>query len=389
MRIALFYHSLESDWNHGNAHFLRGIATELVSRGHSVRVFEPEDSWSRANLVAEHGSSPIEKFRAAYPALHSTRYAWRELDLDRALDGVDLVIVHEWNAPELVSRIGRHHRKNQGYALLFHDTHHRMVTDPGGMGKYDLSAYDGVLAYGEVLRELYECGGQAPKAWVWHEAADTRVFHPVPGMTREGELVWVGNWGDDERAAELREFLIEPAKNLRLKSRIYGVRYPREARRKLREAGFDYRGWLANFEAPTVFAQHRVTVHVPRRPYVRELIGIPTIRVFEALACGIPLLCSPWNDCENLFRPGTDYLIAQDGREMEEKLRAVLDHAALAQSLARHGLETIQSRHTCAHRVNELLAIYSEITGRNPAAGPSEPVQPSARRMEWAEESSL
>ena len=53
MRIALFCHSLLSDWNHGNAHFLRGVATELVARSHAVSVYEPEEAWSVTNLVAE------------------------------------------------------------------------------------------------------------------------------------------------------------------------------------------------------------------------------------------------------------------------------------------------------------------------------------------------
>lgn len=369
MRIAMFYHSLVSDWNHGNAHFLRGIATELISRGHTVQVFEPRDSWSRTNLESEHGRNPIGKFQAAYPLLSSIQYDLRELNLDQALQEVDLVIVHEWNEPGLVSRIGQHRRKSRDYRLLFHDTHHRMVTDPPAMARYDLSSYDGVLAYGEVLRDLYESSGKAPKAWVWHEAADTRVFYPAHGVPPSGELVWIGNWGDDERTAELQEFLIEPAQRLSLRARVYGVRYPAEARKKLAESGLEYGGWVANFDVPKVFAQFKVTVHVPRRPYVKALAGIPTIRVFEALACGVPLVCSPWNDCEHLFRPGTDFLTVQNGREMEETLRTILSEESLAQSLVQHGLETIRARHTCGHRVDELLAIYDEITGQSCRSG--------------------
>ena len=47
MRLVFFVHSLVSDWNHGNAHFLRGVVRELIARGHDVRVYEPEDAWSR------------------------------------------------------------------------------------------------------------------------------------------------------------------------------------------------------------------------------------------------------------------------------------------------------------------------------------------------------
>ena len=55
MRVVLFCHSLVSDWNHGNAHFLRGIVTELQSRGVEVRVFEPVNAWSVVNLLGDAG----------------------------------------------------------------------------------------------------------------------------------------------------------------------------------------------------------------------------------------------------------------------------------------------------------------------------------------------
>jgi spore maturation protein CgeB len=101
-----------------------------------------------------------------------------------------------------------------------------------------------------------------------------------------------------------------------------------------------------------------VTVHVPRRPYVTTLPGIPTIRVFEALACGIPLVSAPWQDEEQLFRSG-DFLLASDGEEMTRQLQILLNDKPFADAVAAQGLETIRKRHTCAHRVDELLAIVS------------------------------
>ena len=152
MRVVLFVHSLLSDWNHGNAHFLRGVATELQSRGHDIRIYEPADAWSVQNLVADHGEDALAATRDAYPTLDSVRYDPGTLDLDEALAGADLVIVHEWNTHELVRRIG-HHRRRNAYLLLFHDTHHRSVSEPQAMAAYDLSEYDGVLAFREVIRE--------------------------------------------------------------------------------------------------------------------------------------------------------------------------------------------------------------------------------------------
>src|SRR5213079_2110573 len=135
---------------------------------------------------------------------------------------------------------------------------------------------------------------------------------------------WIGNWGDDERTAELREFLFDPARRLRLSGSIHGVRYPWRGRMRIRLSGLRYRGWIANHRAPELFSRHRLTVHVPRRPYVEKLPGIPTIRPFEALACGIPLVSAPWEDVEGLFRTGQDYLPAADGTALREALRRVL-----------------------------------------------------------------
>jgi spore maturation protein CgeB len=369
MKVVVFCHSLVSDWNHGNAHFLRGIAAELLARGHRVHVLEPRDSWSRANLVQAYGTGPDEEFARAFPQLSSTRYELGTLDLDAVLGDADLVLVHEWSDPALVRRVGEHRARAGGYRLLFHDTHHRAVTRPREMVRYDLSAYDGVLAFGGVIRDLYLARGWTERAWTWHEAADARMFRPLPEVEPERDLVWIGNWGDGERTRELREFLLRPARRLRLTGTVHGVRYPLRAQGRIALTRLRYRGWLANHRVPEAFARHRLTVHVPRRPYVQALPGIPTIRPFEAMACGIPLICSPWEDAEHLFRPGTDFLIARDGAEMRRLMREVLHDHALAASLRAAGLETIHERHTCAHRVDELLAIHAQLEAAGAPAG--------------------
>src|SRR4051794_13534347 len=108
MRFVMFYHSLVSDWNHGNAHFLPGVATEPEALRHDVVGYWPEDGWSRRHLLAAHGTAPVEAFRACYPALRGQIYARDTLDLDRTLAGADIVIVHEWNDPELIAALGAH-----------------------------------------------------------------------------------------------------------------------------------------------------------------------------------------------------------------------------------------------------------------------------------------
>jgi spore maturation protein CgeB len=311
--------------------------------------------------MADAGEGILRAVREAYPTLSSIRYCEDTLDLDVVLDHADLVLVHEWNSLSLVESIGKHRAKGGKYWLLFHDTHHRSVTDPAAMEQLRLEHYDGVLAFGESVAEQYRRRGWGRRVWVWHEAADLRVFGPRPEEPRDCDLVWVGNWGDDERTDELREFLMNPVYRLGLKAHVYGVRYPDTAIEQLRNAGIEYKGYLPNFRTPVAFARAAVTVHVPRRPYAEALHGVPTIRMFEALACGIPLVSAPWDDCEHLFTPGEDYLVARDGAEMEKHVSNVLNDRELADALTSAGRTTILRRHTCAHRVQELLGVIREL----------------------------
>ena len=361
MRVVLFTHSLYSEWNHGSAHFLRGIASELMSRGVDVRVFEPVNASSFANMLADAGVDAIDNFRRAYPGLTSIQYHPESLDLDEALGEASLVLVHERTDTALVRRIGKHRKRGGSYQLLFHDTNHRALSDRESMAAYDLRHFDGVLAVGKAIRDVYLAQGWARRAWTWHEAADTRIFCPAPSTEKEGDLVWIGNWGDDERSDELKEFLIRPVRALGLRARVYGARYPERALRSLEKAGIEYGGWLPNYEAPAVFGRYRVTVHVPRRPFAAAVPGVPAIHMFEALACGIPLISAPWEDTEQMFRTGVDYLQAADGRQMRDRLERVLSDARLAEDTACHGLQTVTTRHTCRHRANELLSIYESL----------------------------
>ena len=116
-----------------------------------------------------------------------------------------------------------------------------------------------------------------------------------------------------------------------------------------------------------MFARHLLTVHVPRRFHSTVLPGIPTIRIFEARASGIPLVSAPWQGSEGLFTPGTDFLTAAAGPAMLARLRDLQHDAALRAALAAHGLATIRARHTCSHRADELLGIVATL--RQPAPG--------------------
>ena len=367
LRIRIFAHSLVSDWNHGNAHFLRGLSRALIRLGHQVRSYEELGAWSLSNLMRHEGETAIEAvddFRRAYPELDIHFYQNDEtLDpfLHEQLSDVDLVLIHEWNEPWLVNKVLAL-REQYRFRALFHDTHHRAYTRAGEILRFHLHKVDGVLAFGEAIRRIYADGFGVPRVWTFHEAADTQVFAPL-ARPRTAEVLWIGNWGDEERSQELMEFLVQPASTLRDRRVIvYGVRYPGDVIERLGAAGIEYRGYLPNLKAPQAYNESAISLHVPRRQYANGLSGIPTIRVFEALACGTPLLCAPWNDAENLFRPGQDYICVANGEAMRAEIEHLLRDDAARRQLGQSGRESILKYHTCMHRAEQLIGIYEEMT---------------------------
>src|SRR5579859_6595527 len=215
LRIAYFAHSLRSDWNNGNAHFLRGLMRALGAMGHAVIVFEPHQGWSLENLMSEPcGEEALRRFAEAYPDLRISEYdtanitekdRWREV-----LAGFDIVMVHEWNPPELAHTL-LEMRPDVGYRMLFHDTHHRASSSPKQIQLFGVDRFDGVVAFGEVLRSVYRERFGMMRVWTLHEAADTTMFHPstkpenshveTPSEElsrepqRKQDVVWIGNWG--------------------------------------------------------------------------------------------------------------------------------------------------------------------------------------------------
>ncbi len=367
MRIVLFVHSIVSDWSHGNAHFLRGLMRALAARGHQVTACERWRNWSTDNLLEDHGHGPVVEFARIFDDLDIRMYGSGERlaqDVDGLTRGADLVLVHEFNEPELVCAVGQARRDRGDFALLFHDTHHRAVSVPDQMARFDLQHYDGVLAFGRSLADVWRRQYGMDRVWTFHEAADTTLFYPRDEELRD-DVVWIGNWGDDERSAEIRSFLVESARAMPdLRFAVHGVRYPEAARAELEDAGIDFRGWIPNYHVPDAFARARMTIHIPRGPYLDRLPGIPTIRPFEALASGIPLISTPWPDTEGLFTAGQDYLSVRTPAEMRSAIRRLADDPEARGRLAERGRRTIVARHTCHHRARQLEDIHAELTGR-------------------------
>ncbi len=338
----------------------------MTDLGHDLTVFEPESGWSIDNLRSEtRGKKSIDNFGRTYPDINLKTFkgeqeddGWRE-----CLNDKDIVILHEWSAPALAQQLLTM-RDALGFRLLFHDTHHRASSSPEQIQQYGLDRFDGVLAFGESLRIIYRERFGISNTWTLHEAADASAFYPrtTNENTSRREVVWIGNWGEGERSSEIHDFFLKPAAALAGTAdfTICGVRYPDDGLSALRAAGVRYAGYVPNLDAPAVYAAAKLTVHIPRQQYNSAMSGIPTIRVFEALASGIPLISAPWQDTERLFRPG-DFQFVNNSAEMTNAMRALLNDPDAAAEQARCGLETVLARHTCAHRAAELTEICEEL----------------------------
>ena len=359
-RFALFYQSVISDWNHGNAHFLRGLMRALQARGHTTVCYEQVDNWSLTNLLRINPSA-VKDFASRFPDIAFEQYTLDDHLADRLrerLANVDVVIVHEWNEPSLVRLVGALCRQLK-IPALFHDTHYRVVLDDAHRESLNLGAYDRILAYSPSVAERYRQLG-FDRVTVLHEAADPTVFVPLalPKMT---DVVFVGNYGDGDRSDELEDYVFAPRAGLsHLKYAVYGVRYPDHVVARLNN-GLDiaYGGWLPNALVPSVYSSARVVLHVPRRQYVELLPGTPTIRVFEALATGACLISLPWQDTDKLFEAGQDFAVAHSPDEMRDLIGWLCEDDAARTAFGEQGRRTILNRHTCGHRADQLLEVLS------------------------------
>ena len=374
MRMSrLFCHSLLSDWNHGNAHFLRGVVTELrrarprrrglraARRAGALpnlrrRPRRARRSPASAAPIPRSRSQPLRPRRRSTSTRRSTAPTW--------------CIVHEWNDHELVRahrRAPRARRRATGCSSTTPTT--AAVTDAARDGRLrPVATTTACSRSASVIRDLYLARGWAQRAWTWHEAADTRVFRPHR-RTRRAQATSSGSATGATTSAprELREFLIEPV----ARARPHGAR-PRRAlsragaRRRSRARGHRVRRLAAQLEVPRglrPLPRHRARAAAPvRRGAARHPDDPRRSRRWPAASRWSR---APWDDAEGLFRRATTSSSrATATRCARTCARCSHDPELRRASSPRTGCETILARHTCAHRVDELLAIVAELGSR-------------------------
>jgi spore maturation protein CgeB len=368
MKVVVFCQSLISDWAQGAAHALRGLVAELQGGGHAVDVYEPEDGWSRRNLLASEGQAAAVAFATRFPTLRSRRYRPGEPNLDRALAGADAVLVDEWTDPALVAALGAHRTSRGAYRLLFHDGHHRALADRPGWDALELGGYDAVLVGSRGLSDLYGRRADVRRVQPWLGAADLRVVERRDrgigfSAPEVSDLVWIGDHREHDENV-ITDLLLAPVRHLDLRATVYGVRFPARARAAFERAGADFRGYLPDHALPAALSRARLALHLPRALRGDARAGVPESPLFALLACGVPVVSAAPSADDPTFEPQRDLLQARTGHEVAMAVSSLLADPARARALGQQGRATVLSRHTCAHRVAELLALLPTLDVR-------------------------
>jgi spore maturation protein CgeB len=364
LKVVLFCHSLLSDWDNDPAHFLRAVLCELSRRGNLAVSYEARDA--RSVLACSQGRSGRElelELDEHYPELRAgrgglVRYGAEGPNLEWALDNADLVLVHESTDPALIEAVGQHRVREGRYTLLFYDT------SPPSLPRPELWGYDAVLTNGCSLTRLYERLGWGRRVFVWREAVDPFCFrpelrlHPPAGPPA---ALWTGGSTEPE---ELARWVLQPLREQGLPATLCGTHLPGSV------------GHVPQYRLPALYARHGVALHVPRRAYVHDLPGIPSIHLLEAMACGLPVVSAPWEDSDGLFGPG-ELQVARTPSEMGRLLRELLHDTDLARRLGLACRRTVRARHTVGHRVDDLLALDAVLT-RPPRGSLLSPETPTA-----------
>ena len=323
MKIAYFTHSLLSCWNHGNAHFLRGVLRELSAAGHEVVAFEPRRGWSLANLLRDHGEAGLGPVpRALIPNSPPSSF-----DDDDDLDGTaapDATSSSCMNgtSPALVAAIG-------ATAPAGRAVHVAVPRYPSS--RRERSGRDPRASTSTAMTACWPSAQRSPRsiaagagATAFSSGTRPRIRAVPPAGRRRARdgLVWIGNWGDEERSEELEELPVAARRNARAASRHLRRTLSAHGARDAERYGARYRGWLAECAAPEVFARHLVTVHVPAPILCRGAAGHSDHPGVRGAGLRYSTACAPWSDAEGLFTPGEDYLMARDGDEMCVHMRA-------------------------------------------------------------------
>jgi spore maturation protein CgeB len=343
--------SISSSWGNGHATTWRALVRALATAGHRVLFLERDVPWYAAHRDQP---EPSGARLALYGGLDELRDRF-----DAAVRRADLVVVGSY-VPEGAA-VARWVQERARGTTAFYDIDTPVTLAALARGNCEylapelVPAFDLYLSFtgGPTLARIERELG-SPRARALYCSADPEVHRPQPRPPR-WDLGYVGTYGADRQPA-LERLLLEPARRRpAMRFTVAGPQYPRDL------------AWPPNLEriehlAPGdhagFYASQRLTLNVTRADMVRAGFS-PSVRLFEAAACGTPVLSDPWTGLETIFAPGREILIARSTAEALRILDETTDDERRA--IGQRARRRVLAEHTAAHRVCALEEYVAEV----------------------------
>ena len=351
LRIAILGLSITSSWGNGHATTYRGLVRELTARGHDVVFLERDVPW-----YAAHRDMPEPPFgrTALYAGFEELQARFEEEVRD-----ADLVIVGSF-VPEGVA-VGDWVQRTARGITAFYDIDTPVTLARLARGEHDylaprqVAGYDLYLSFtgGPTLRRLEREYG-SPRARVLYCSVDPALYFPEQ-REKQWDLGYMGTYSDD-RQPGVDRLLLEPARrHAQGRFVVAGPQYPQGIRWP---ANVDYKPHLPPAEHRAFYNSQRYTLNITRADMIAAGWS-PSVRLFEAAACGTPIVSDRWNGIETLFAPGREIVLADRTEDVLQVLRQAGEDERLR--MAERARERILAGHTAAHRAQELEAYALEL----------------------------
>lgn len=356
MRIVFLGLSITSSWGNGHATNYRALLRVLAARGHDVLFLERDVPW-----YAAHRDLPEPPYgrTALYASLGELRERWEDdvRDADLVVVGSyvpDGAAAAEW-VLDVASGATAFYDIDTPITLAKLDAGDREYLAPELVGRFDLYlSFTGGPLLERIAREY---GARRPRPF--YCMVDPEAYRPVE-VRRQFALGYLGTYSPD-RQDTLEELMVAPARRLgRARFAVAGPQYPGELDWPPNIVRIDH---LPPTDHPAFYCAQAFTLNVTRRDMVRAGWS-PSVRLFEAACCGVPVVSDWWDGLDSFFAPGREILVARRSddvvryvRELDEKERAAIGERARRRVLDEHTAER-RADELEAH-VEELVAVRS------------------------------
>ncbi len=349
MRIVIFGLAVSSTWGNGHGALWRALIGALAKDGHAVTFFERDAPYyaQHRDLTALPGGGTLVLYSHWSEALAQARRSLAEADVGMVTsycpDGIAATeLVLDSNVPVRCF-----------YDLDTPVTLERIAAgeETSYIGPDGLTGFDLVLSYtgGGALEALRQRLG-ARRAVPLYGSVDPELHYPAPPDPHyAAALSYLGTYAED-RQATLERLFVEPARRLPAERFVIGgAQYP---------ASFPWTPniWFVRHVPPAAhpgfYAASRLTLNVTRSAMAR-MGWCPSGRLFEAAACGAPILSDCWEGLDAFFEPGREILIAET---TGEALAALALPPGELEAIAHRARERTLDEHTATRRAREMIA---------------------------------